>query len=160
MPKKPAPCLLEDLWTATHQRPEGYHAKKTSSTSTRRPLDRKTSKARRLPCPKKRLHECQKTLGPQHTKNQKATMPKKLASHLPEDLWTTQHIKDQNATMLKKPAPRQPEDLWTATHQRPKGYHAQTTVSTSDRKPLDRITSKARRLPCPKNRLHICQKTF
>ena len=130
MPKKPAPCLLEDLWTATHQRPEGYHAKKTSSTSTRRPLDRKTSKARRLPCPKKRLHECQKTLGPQHTKDQKATMPKKLASHLPEDLWTT-------------------------THQRPECYHAQKTSSTSARRPLDCNTSKARRLPCPNNRLHV-----
>ena len=29
MPKKTAPRLLEDLWTATHQKPEGYHALKT-----------------------------------------------------------------------------------------------------------------------------------
>ena len=124
-PRKPASQLPEDLWTATHQRPEAYHAQKTGSTSTRRPFDRKTSKARRLPCPKKQLHECQKTFGPQHIKVKKATMP-------------------------KKPAPRLLEDLWTPTHQRPEGYHALKTSSTSARRPFNSNKSKARRLPCPR----------
>jgi hypothetical protein len=131
MPKKPAPRLPEDLWTATHQKPESYHAQKTCSKSSRRLLDHNTSKARRLPCPKNRLHVCQKTFGPQHIKGQKNTMSKKPASHLPEALWTT-------------------------THQRPLGYHAQNTGSTSARRPLDRNTSKARRLPCLKDWLLVC----
>jgi hypothetical protein len=130
MPKKPAPRLPDDFWTATHQKAEGYHAQKTGSTSARRPLDCNTSKARELPCPKKQLHVCQKTFGPQHIKGQKATMP-------------------------KKPAPRLPNDLGTATYQKPEGYHAQKTGSTSVRRPLDRNTSKARKLLWPKNRLHV-----
>ena len=204
MPKQPSPRLTENLWTASHQRPEGYHALKTgstsarrpfdgnkskarrlpcprtSSTTARRPLDHNTSKARRLPCPKNQLQVCQKTFGPQHIKGQKATMPKKPVQRLPEDLWTTthqrpegyhaqenrlhncqktfgpQHIKDQKPTMPKKPAPRLPEDLLTAKHQRPEGYHAQKNNSTNARRPLDRNTSKSRRLPCLKNRLLVC----
>jgi hypothetical protein len=135
MPKKLSPRLPEDLWTATHQRPEGYHAQKTGFTSAKRPLDRNTSKARRLPCPKNWNHVCKKTFKPQNIKGRKAIIP-------------------------KNPAPCLPEDLWTATHPKPESYHAQKTGSKSFRRLLDHNTSKARRLPCNNNRLHICQKTF
>ena len=160
MPKKPAPRLPEDLWTTKHQRPEGYHAQKTGSTSARRPFDCNTSKARRLPSLKNQLHFCHKTFRPQNTSKARRLPCPKNRNHVCQKTFGPKHIKGQKATMPKKPASHLPKDLWTATHQRPEGYHAQKTGSTSARRPLDRNTSKARRLPCPKNQLHVCQKTF
>ena len=107
-------------------------------------------------------------------------MPKKPAPPLPEDLWTQpedlwtathQGPEDYHAQKMASRLPEDlwtpPEDLWTTKHYRPEGYHAQKNGSTSARRPLDRTrrpldcnTSKARRLACSKNRLHVCQKTF
>jgi hypothetical protein len=160
MPKKLSPRLPEDLWTATHQRPEGYHAQKTGFTSAKRPLDRNTSKARRLPCPKNQIHFCHKTFRPQNTSKARRLPCPKNRNHVCKKTFRPQNIKGRKAIIPKKPAPCLPEDLWTATHQKPESYHAQKTGSKSSRRLLDHNTSKARRLPCNNNRLHICQKTF
>jgi hypothetical protein len=125
-------------------------------------MDCNTSKARRLPCSKNWLHFCQKTFGPQHIKGQKAIMAKKPAPRLPPLYHNT-----LKARRLPCPNNRLQEDLWTTTYQRPESYHSQKTGSTSAifgpqhiRRPLDCNTSKARRLPYPKNRLHVYQKSF
>ena len=109
MPKKPASRLPEDLWTATHQRPEGYHPKKASSKSAKRPLDLNTSKARGpldrkpAPSPARLLTFARRPLGCNISKAGRPLDRKPAPT--PARLMTTarrwQHIKSQKALRSK-----------------------------------------------------------
>ena len=114
---------------------KGYHAQKSGSISARRHLDCNTSKARRP-----------KSIRLQHITPPRGKAPTKGTNpHLRDKSPPKGQIISKGTNPLQRDkSPPMPGDLWTATHLRPKGL----------------LITTYQRLPFPKNRLHLCQKTF